>query len=640
MIAISSFTRLLTYAIAVIGVLPLFAWLTTVPQTLLVVALAAGVWQDVRRRWLFKPWMQNSAVVPVFLYYATRYTLADAVQPVVSVLAVMMAVRVAGEKSIRHSLQIYALALFCLASSSLYSLSPLFLLYLGLLIILVALSLVLLTFQNQDARITVSAPQFRQIVISGLLLTVLSVPLLLLFFPLLPRTQLPMWNFLAQSATRSTGYSDTVEPGSQSSVTPSAALAFRAEMPRLAPAQLYWRATVLNRTDGLKWSRDEQIPAEPVTFAKGAISQIVFPEPNAVRTAVALDRPSAVTLTRVRQAPDGVFGYPVTAQRRMSYNAFSQPNGRVVQRTAVNRTYYLQTPAGLSPRLRQLGAAVAASGRTDADRLNYLEQYYRSGGFRYATSGLATGADALDQFLFEKKSGHCEFFASSFALLLRLAGVPCRLVGGFLGGEYNEVGGYYQVTEDKAHVWVEAFIDGSWLRIDPSSFAAESGRLWAASPRSVRLRMTMMLDSLNHTWNRSFITYDFDRQLNIAQQAGSYLQGISITRQLRIFFPYVIGGLAGVALLLLLRKAPLFRSREQRILASFMIVLRRQYGITAAPEREGLFAIAALVDDQRVADFINRYAAVVYHDRKLDDDEYRYLKGLIEKMTENQPKIS
>src|ERR1035437_1300722 len=194
MVAIRSLTAILTYLIGLCGMVPLFPWLATFPRVILVVGLISGLMQDRMGSWQLKPWMQNVAIIPVFCYYALQFSRANPTQPVISVLAIMLAVRLSGEKSVRHSLQIYTLSMFCLASSSLFDLSPVFLIYLGLLLFMVALALVLLTFQNQDYTMTVSMPDLKRILFSGMLMPILAVPLLLFFFPIMPRTQLPLWN--------------------------------------------------------------------------------------------------------------------------------------------------------------------------------------------------------------------------------------------------------------------------------------------------------------------------------------------------------------------------------------------------------------------------------------------------------------
>lgn len=642
MIAIRSLTAILTYVIGLCGMIPLFPWLTTFPRVTLAAGLISGLWQDRSGRWQLKPWMQNIAIVPVFSYYALQFSRSNPIQPVISVLAIMLAVRLSGEKSVRHSLQIYALSIFCLASSSLFDLSPLFLIYLGILLFIVAFALVLLTFQNQDPAMTVSMPDLKRILFSALLMPVLAVPLLLFFFPIMPRTQLPLWHFLNPSTTRTTGYSDTVEPGSQSSITQSRTLAFRVEMPRQAQSRLYWRGTVFNRTDGMKWTRITPIPAELPEITGQTVPQVIYPEPSSTRTLIALDRPTSLALQRVKRSPDGVFELMGTAGRRLSYSADSLSRDVIAQRNPIDRKFYLQLPDQLPARITSLASEIVLSGEEDRARIEFLENYFRNGDYRYSTVYLATGDRAIEQFLYEKKQGHCEFFASSFALLLRAAGVPCRLVGGYLGGEYNLLGGYYLVTEEKAHVWVEAYIDGSgWVRIDPSSFATNAGDVWTApGSRSLKLRIALALDTLNHAWNRSVITYDFEQQINIARHVGSRLQGVNPSKMLRSSMPYFAGSLLLAGLLYAIRRSSLFRSREQRILRRFLRMVEREFDFSTGEGRAGLFEIASATANSHVYDFVAIYAGAVYHDRTLTDDEYLRLRQILRLMRGTGSKTS
>lgn len=639
MVAIRSLATVLTYVIGMCGIIPLFPWLTTFPRFILLGGLFSGLWQDRKGSWQLKPWMQNIAIIPVFLFYALQFSRANPVQPVISVLAIMLAVRLSGEKTVRHSLQIHALSMFCLASSSLFDLSPIFLLYLGLLLFMVAIALVLLTFQNQDQSMTVSMPNLKRILLSGLLMPLLAVPLLLMFFPIMPRTQLPLWHFLTPAATRTTGYADSVEPGSQSSIVESRTLAFRAEMPRLSQSQLYWRGTVFNRSDGNKWTRSTQIPSEQPAFSGQSVTQVIYPEPSASRVLITLDRPINLSLQRVKRSPDGSFESIGAAGRRVSYSVDSQTSGLVANLNSINRQFYLQLPDKLPPRIKALATTAAKSGEDDRARVDFLENFFSNGGYRYSTRDLATGDRALEQFLFEKKQGHCEFFASAFAMLLRAAGVPCRLVGGYLGGEYNQLGGYYLVTDEKAHAWVEAYIEGSgWLRIDPSSFATNAGDVWAVpSTRSLKRRISMALDSLNHTWNRSVIAYDFEQQIAIARQVGSRLQGINPSKLLRGAVPYLAGCLLFTGVMFVVRRASLFRTREQRILQSFLHKVEKEFTVSTREGGEGLFEIASSTDNSYVADFVSIYAGAIYRDRRLTDDEYHKLQQILRIMKSSEP---
>ena len=642
MVAIRSLTAILTYVIGLCGMIPLFPWLTTFPRVILMVGLLSGLWQDRRGSWRLKPWMQNVVIVPVFFYYAFQFSRANPTQPVISVLAIMLAIRLSGEKSVRHSLQIYTISMFCLASSSLFDLSPVFLIYLGLLLFLVAIALVLLTFQNQDRVMTVSMSDLKRILFSALLMPVLAVPLMLFFFPVLPRTQLPLWHFLSPPPTRITGYSDAVEPGSQRSIAESRSLAFRAEMPRQVQKQLYWRGTVFNWTDGNKWTRIKEIPTEQAEFTGQKVKQVIYLEPSALHTLIALDRPVALALQRVTRSPDGVFELSRLIGGRLSYSADSQPNGLIVQRNAINSRFYTQQPDQLPSRIKALASEIARGGRDDLARVKLLENFFRNGGYRYSTVDLATGDRVLEQFLFEKKQGHCEFFASSFALLLRAADIPCRLVGGYLGGEYNDLGGYYIVNDAKAHVWVEAYINGSgWVRIDPSSFATNAGEVWAEPrSRSLLLQFSLLLDSFNYVWNRSVINYDFEQQVKIVGQVGSRLQGINPLKILRSSLPYIIGIMLFALMLFAFRRASFFHNREQRILNRFLNIVEREFTVSAGDGRVGLFEIASLADNSHVSNFVEIYAGAVYHDRRLKDDEYICLKKILRSLESPGSKIS
>jgi transglutaminase-like putative cysteine protease len=643
MTAIRSITSLLTYGIGLCGMVPLFPWLTPVPRMVLVAGILSGIWQDRTGRWPFKPWLQNTLIVPIFFFYALQFSRANPVQPVVSTLAIMLAVRLGGEKTTRHCLQIYALSLFCLASSSLFDLSPIFLVYLGILLVAVALALVLITFQSQDQDMTVSRKDLKSIMVSGLLMPLLSVPLLLFFFPIMPRTQMPLWHFLNPPPAGVTGYSDKVDPGSHASISESRMLAFRAEMPQQELSQLYWRGTVFNRTDGFRWTRSTQVPLEKSNAVGAPVMQLVYPEPSATHTLIALDRPSSLTLQRVIHYPDGVFERSGGDGRRLSYDAYSHSHGQVRLQNTISRQYYLQQPELLPEKIRALAAEIIRNGTDDRSKLNYLENYFRNGGYRYSTHGLPTGNRALEHFLFESKQGHCEFFASSFALLLRAAGVPSRLVGGYLGGEYNQLGGYYLVTDDKSHVWVEAYIEGrGWQRIDPSSFAVNAGDVWKApgSP-NLKLRFSMVVDSFNHSWNRSVIAYDFEQQMNAARSISSRLQDINPFHSIRNWWASIASIFVCAALLFAIKKTSLFLPREQRIVKRYYRLVEREYTISAARKfNAGLFEIAAETGNSQLFDFASIYAGAVYRDRRLTDEEYYHLKLLLRSLEGGTGKIS
>jgi hypothetical protein len=216
---------------------------------------------------------------------------------------------------------------------------------------------------------------------------------------------------------------------------------------------------------------------------------------------------------------------------------------------------------------------------------------------------------------------------------LRAAGVPARLVGGYLGGEYNELGGYYLVSEDMAHVWVEAFISGrGWVRVDPSSFAGNAAAVWGDTPKKGLLhRLRLTIDSLDHTWNSAVITYDFESQVAVARSAGKRLQGIRVDALFTGLLPYLLALSGGVgACVILLNRKRLFPSREERLLRAFYRRVGRDFPGAVERGRVGLFELAELTGNAGVKEFAAIYAGAAYRDRTLTDEEFTRLRQIVD----------
>jgi hypothetical protein len=166
---------------------------------------------------------------------------------------------------------------------------------------------------------------------------------------------------------------------------------------------------------------------------------------------------------------------------------------------------YLQLP-GLDPRIPQLAAQVAGSASNSYDKAVALEQYLKTH-YGY-TLQLPTSpvADPLANFLFERKQGHCEYFASSMAIMLRTLRIPARVVNGFVSDEFNDLTGNYVVRARNAHAWVEAYFPGyGWITFDPTP---DSG---TGSPQGWG-RLMLYLDAASSFWREWVISYDSSHQ--------------------------------------------------------------------------------------------------------------------------------
>jgi hypothetical protein len=173
---------------------------------------------------------------------------------------------------------------------------------------------------------------------------------------------------------------------------------------------------------------------------------------------------------------------------------------------------YLQLP-NLDPRVAELARQVTAASTNEYDRAVSVERYLQTN-FAYTLDlGNRIPADPIPYFLFERKRGHCEYFASSMAVMLRTLGIPSRIVNGFRGGEFNDLTGSYIVRARDAHSWVEAYFPGhGWIQFDPTpaaSFASSSG--WR--------RALLYLDAAKEFWRDWVINYDLLHQLEVSRKA-------------------------------------------------------------------------------------------------------------------------
>ena len=173
------------------------------------------------------------------------------------------------------------------------------------------------------------------------------------------------------------------------------------------------------------------------------------------------------------------------------------------------RGLYLQLP-DLDPRIEALAEQITARDETPYDKAESIELYLKT---HYAyTLDLRgdPGNDPLAYFLFTSRAGHCEYFASAMAVMLREVGIPSRYAMGFLPGEFNDVGGDYIIRASDAHAWVEAFFPGyGWLTFDPTP----GGQ--ATHPAGLLARIGMYWDWFQLNWSEWIINYDFAHQIRL-----------------------------------------------------------------------------------------------------------------------------
>ena len=387
-----------------------------------------------------------------------------------------------------------------------------------------------------------SAPQrpLRQNLRTTGLLLAHAAPAALVLFLLFPRVQGPMWGLPQDAYAGVTGLSDSMTPGNLSQLAQSDALAFRAEFRgTIPPPRLrYWRGPVLWNFDGRTWRVGLALLVEPPPAPEGGTAwrYTVILEPHQRNWLFALETPAARP-AHANFTFDGQIVSASPVRNRLRYDMVSVTDARPdpdEERGALRRA--LRLPAGYNPRAVALAEEWRRGSGVDDEIVGRAIAFFRDSRFVYTLEPPLLGRDSVDEFLFATRSGFCEHFASSFVFLMRAAGVPARVVTGYLGGDPNPVDGILTVRQSDAHAWAEVFIRGrGWVRVDPTA-AAVPGRVEAglarAVPRDAALPLLMRpelewlrgvrynWEALVHQWNVRVLGYNPERQRELMTHFG------------------------------------------------------------------------------------------------------------------------
>jgi hypothetical protein len=183
---------------------------------------------------------------------------------------------------------------------------------------------------------------------------------------------------------------------------------------------------------------------------------------------------------------------------------------------------YLEVPPEITQRTRDKALEITRGLTNNFDKAGAIQKWLTSH-LEYTLELEEPRSEPIDFFLFDRKKGHCEYFASAFAILARINGIPTRQVNGFLGGEWNEYQGYVAVRAGDAHSWDEVFFPGQgWVTFDPTPSdhddpLGRGGNGW-------RAKMARFLDTLRFQWTKWVIEYDLVAQLSLFKNVGHVLQ--------------------------------------------------------------------------------------------------------------------
>lgn len=379
---------------------------------------------------------------------------------------------------------------------------------------------------------------------SGGVLLAHATPFLIALFLLFPRLPGPLWGLPQDAHEGRTGLSEEMTPGSIAELGLSGEIALRARFDGELPptGQRYWRGPVLSEFDGRSWrvgrSTERRSPAYPASGP--AYEYVLTLEPHYRRWLLALDYPAELperndvgymnTFALVADLPVKV---------RMQLPLTAHPEAIVGQdESAATLAGATRLPDGVAPRTRALVAELVPSGTSPQQAMERVLEHFRVSALTYTVAPPLMGDDPVDEFLFDARRGFCEHFASAFAFMMRAAGVPARIVTGYLGGTVNSVDGTLVVRQSDAHAWTEVWMaDRGWLRVDPTALAVPariqrglSAALPEGDPRSLMMRegagpdllraMRDRWEAVANMWNRNVLAYDQSSQNKLLARLG------------------------------------------------------------------------------------------------------------------------
>jgi protein-glutamine gamma-glutamyltransferase len=636
MVRIRSIIQIVTYLCVGLSFASVLEYLDTYHAASFVCLALGSVYFDRRRIIEIPRWSLNCLSLGILFLATYRITPEFLIEPILDALIILVAIKLLEDKKTRDYMQIYTMCIFLLMGSSLISMSITFLFYLSLLLTLITICLILLAYFSHNPEMTISKDNLNKIVQLSLLTLLLSIPLSMILFIILPRTTYPFLNFLNRAGITRSGFTDSISLGQVADIQEDNAVVFRAEMEQIEEGRLYWRGVTLDVFDGTKWTstRDDVEDGALPSLKGWDVVQTIYLEPYGNKYLFALDKPVSFSIYRNKFSRVRITPFKTKIFERIRYRAVSRITSALPQ-PMTDRSRYVQLPENFSPRVRELVLGLVAD-RPEEEQIKTLVHFLQRGNYQYSLENLPVSLTPFEDFLFVHRRGNCEFFASSLAVMLRMTGIPARLIGGYKGGYYNATGKYYLVAQSNAHVWVEAYTPTlGWLRLDPTPALQEVP--WHRIGGRLLLQLRLILDTFNYYWYKVIIDYDFTKQIQILNAVRERMSRPDI--KLEINSNQVRNYLMSFALMVavpmlvyaLLRS---LKGREERIISKFLSRMA-VHGYEKG-KHEGLEEFISRVDREEIKDrariFVEEFEQVYYRDTKFTNETTRRLKARINRI--------
>lgn len=526
-----------------------------------------------------------------------------------ALLSAMLASKLLETGSVRDGRSACSFALFAIMAGFLRDQGPL-----TLLLALFA-SFLVVTALARLARLELPGPPppppLRPALFASARLLLVSLPFAFVVFVLFPRFPQPLWGAPGPDDRGQSGLSNEMSPGDIAEMLLDDSPALRITFDDQTPPRnaMYWRGPVLSDFDGRRWSRWSGQgfgPPAGIRTAGTVYKHEVMQEPTRYRYLIGLDLPVEIPADARMGSDRTVYAArPNTSVRRFHVGSVIdyvlQP-----ELSGAGQRHHVRLPQGSNPRtLAMMSQWKAENPAPDALIQRALALFNAQ--FVYTLAPPPLARDSVDDFLFGTREGYCEHFASAFAVMMRSAGIPARVVTGYQGGFYNRVGEYWLVRNSDAHAWTEVWLgERGWVRVDPTAAVAperiREGTRGIFPPPGAFSRFGQplwdTLDAFRRGWNFLIVDFNAARQRALLSRLGIDPQD---WRQIGVVLT------VGIALALLFSFALLWRGERVR---SSDALLAAWAAFTARLARAGL----AKRPDETAEAFLQRALKVLPED--------------------------
>ncbi len=375
-----------------------------------------------------------------------------------------------------------------------------------------------------------------------------ALPVVIILFYLFPRLSGALYLFQGDTSEGISGLSESLKMGTISNLIESEEIAFTASFFDQTPPsaqERYWRGNNFWVTDGREWTRGGH-GTHLIRKDRGAVRSSNFRyeielEPSNQNWLFSLDHPLEAPERAWLQGDHHLISRePVKKVLRYQLDAVSFQGVDALSEQEKQLALTLGDTV-ITPRLEKLIETFTEGATSSVMVANRALQYFNQNNFIYSLSPPLLASEApVDEFMFESQKGFCGHYASSFATMMRYAGIPARIVVGYLGGDYNPRSNQIVVRQSDAHAWTEIWQENrGWIRVDPTAAVApervegsidldslgSDGRvLFDSSNLSGLKRLVIeavwIKDAIKAKWNRWFINFDNDRQKELLKSLG------------------------------------------------------------------------------------------------------------------------